>query len=113
MLNIQGCTKHQQLGAQETRAPRAPPRFPWTYLPSCSGRPASSQSALQVALQTGSLPQPACHPDSNASNSASCVSGDPCLQPLQLLLETEPVPGPGSLPRQGPHLKEKVCFPSW
>ena len=58
MLNIQGCTKRQQRGAQETRAPAPLPRFRWTYLPSCSGRPASSQSALQVALQTGSLPQP-------------------------------------------------------
>lgn len=95
MLNIKGCTERWQLGAQETSAPPLPsPHSPRTYLSSCSGCPASSQSVLQMALQTGSLLQLACHPDSNASKSASHVCGDPCFQPPQLLPEAVPVPGP-------------------
>ena len=87
-------------GGPENQWPPPLPHSPWTYLSSCSGHPTSSQSALQMALQTGSLLQPACHPDSNASKSASrlcvcvrarvCVpgggaGGDPSLQPPQLL----------------------------
>ena len=113
MLNIQGCTKRQQRGP---RKPGPPPPSRASAGPTCPAAqgapPAPSLPCRWRCRQAPSRSQPASQTVMRQTLPASCVCGDPCLQPRRLLLEAEPGPGPGSLPRQGSHLKEKVRFPS-